>query len=123
MEFEILSKLISRHCERLSALKNIKYILQLISSYSIEPNQLEQFPTWLIMYSCQIIFPVIGMGAIGFKIILKSGKDLQRELLGVKVVRIKNEKYASVKTSNHPETAFDFLKNFNDNKSMINVYM
>ena len=78
---------------------------------SIQPDQLGQY--WLVMYSCQVILPGIAMCAIALKIILKSGKDLQRELIGVRVVRIHSEKHTSIKKSNHPETAFDFLKNYN----------
>ena len=42
-----------------------------------------EYPAWLIVFLSQIILPMIGVVIIAVKIILKNGKDMSRELLGV----------------------------------------
>ena len=65
-------------------------------SFSIRVNQLGDYPIWLAMYIAQIVLPMIGLSAIAVKIVLKNGKDMRRELLGVDVQVITNEKITMV---------------------------
>ena len=53
--------------------------------YSVPPNQLGDYPSWLIVFFYNIIFPMLGISAIALKIVLKNGKDLRRELIGVRI--------------------------------------
>ena len=64
----------------------MKLKLQNISS-RIPPNDLAEYPNWLFLFFYQNILPMLGLGAIAMKIILKNGKELQRELIGVKAKR------------------------------------
>ena len=65
-------------------------------SLSIPVNKLGDYPIWLVMYIAQIVLPMIGLSAIAIKIVLKNGKDMRRELLGVDVQVITNEKITMV---------------------------
>ena len=51
--------------------------------FSLPPDKLVEFPAWLIVFMSQIILPMIGVLIIAVKIMLKNGKDMSRELLGV----------------------------------------
>ena len=94
------------------------HILLIFSSFfSKQPNELYSFPTWLIMYSCQIVLPGIGMSAIAIKIISKSGKDLKREFFGVTATSIPCEDSAKLPNIQRPETAIDFLKSLQERRS------
>ena len=62
----------------------IKYNHHLINFFfSLPPAQLAKYPAWLIVFLGKIILPMIGMVIIAIKIIMKNGKDMSRELLGV----------------------------------------
>ena len=39
----------------------------------------------MILFFYQVILPMLGLTTIAIKILLKNGKDLRRELVGVKV--------------------------------------
>ena len=60
-------------------------------------DRLGDYPVWLFMYIGQIILPMLGCVSIAIKILIKNGKDMRRELLGVGAV--------SVKTYNQQKTA------------------
>ena len=49
------------------------------------PKDLAEYPTWMILFFYKIVLPMLGLTAIAMKIILKNGKDLQRELIGTKI--------------------------------------
>ena len=91
-----------------------KGLLIFFPFFSKHPNELDNFPTWLVMYSCQILLPGIGMSAIAIKIISKSGKDLKREFFGVTATSIPSEDSAKIPNIQHPETAIDFLKSLQE---------
>ena len=46
-------------------------------------DELGDYPIWLLMYIGQIILPMCGVAAVAIKILVKNGKDMRRELLGV----------------------------------------
>ena len=53
-------------------------------SFRVPPNDLVEYPSWIILYFYHNILPMLGVSAIAMKIILKNGKDLRREIIGVK---------------------------------------
>ena len=50
-------------------------------------NKLGEYPVWLFMFIGQIILPMCGVASVAIKILVKNGKDIQRELLGVSMVK------------------------------------
>lgn len=42
------------------------------------PNEMALYPNWLIVYVLRIIVPMLMLFIIALKILLKSGKELQR---------------------------------------------
>ena len=46
-------------------------------------NKLGDYPVWLFMFIGQIILPMLGVASVAIKILVKNGKDMQRELWGV----------------------------------------
>ena len=46
-------------------------------------NKLGDYPVWLFMFIGQIVLPMLGCAAVAIKILVKNGKDMQRQLLGV----------------------------------------
>ena len=46
-------------------------------------NKLGDYPVWLFMFIGQIVLPMLGCAAVAIKILVKNGKDMQRELWGV----------------------------------------
>ena len=46
-------------------------------------NKLGDYPVWLFMFIGQIILPMLGCASVAIKILVKNGKDMQRELWGV----------------------------------------
>ena len=46
-------------------------------------NKLGDYPVWLFMFIGQIVLPMLGCAAVAIKILVKTGKDMQRQLLGV----------------------------------------
>ena len=58
-------------------------LLQTYFPFSLPPDKLVEYPAWLIVFLSQIILPMIGVVIIAIKIIMKNGKDMSRELLGV----------------------------------------
>ena len=59
------------------------YMTQSYFPFSLPLDKLVEYPAWLIVFLSQIILPMIGVVIIAVKIILKNGKDMSRELLGV----------------------------------------
>ena len=48
-------------------------------NFSIPPNEMALYPNWLILYVLRIVIPMIMLVLVALKIVIKSGKDLQRE--------------------------------------------
>ena len=46
-------------------------------------NKLGDYPVWLFMFIGQIVLPMLGCASVAIKILVKNGKDMQRQLLGV----------------------------------------
>ena len=46
-------------------------------------NKLGDYPVWLFMFIGQIVLPMLGCASVAIKILVKTGKDMQRQLLGV----------------------------------------
>ena len=46
-------------------------------------NKLGDYPVWLFMFIGQIVLPMLGCASVAIKILVKNGKDMQRELWGV----------------------------------------
>ena len=42
------------------------------------PNEMALYPNWLILYVLRIVIPMIMLVLVALKILIKSGKDLQR---------------------------------------------
>ena len=42
------------------------------------PNQMALYPNWLIVYVLRVIVPMLILFFIAVKIVLKSGKEIQR---------------------------------------------
>ena len=42
------------------------------------PNQMAMYPHWLIVYVLRVIVPMLILFFIAVKIVLKSGKEIQR---------------------------------------------
>ena len=55
-------------------------------------NKLGDYPAWVFIYIDQIILPMLGLVSIAIKILVRNGKDMKRELLGVNAV-VPAEKY------------------------------
>ena len=47
--------------------------------YRIPSDEYAIYPNWLALYFLQIIIPMLGMVVIAMKILVKNGRDLQRE--------------------------------------------
>ena len=45
----------------------------------MSPNQMALYPNWLIVYVLRVIIPMLMLIIIALKILLKSGKEIQRE--------------------------------------------
>ena len=43
------------------------------------PNQMTRYPEWLIVYVLRVIVPMLILVIIAVKILLKSGREIQRE--------------------------------------------
>ena len=52
--------------------------------FRLPPDQLAEYPAWLIVFLSQIILPMIGFVVIAIKIIMRNGRDMSRELLGAR---------------------------------------
>ena len=48
-------------------------------NFSIPPNEMALYPNWLILYGLRIVIPMLMLVLVALKIVIKSGKDLQRE--------------------------------------------
>ena len=53
--------------------------------FSLPANKYGDYPAWLVLYIVQYFWPMLGLAAIALKIIYRNGKDMRRELLGVRV--------------------------------------
>ena len=42
------------------------------------PNEMALYPNWLILYVFRIIIPMLVLVIVALKILIKSGRDLQR---------------------------------------------
>ena len=42
------------------------------------PNEMALYPNWLILYVLRIVIPMVMLVLVALKIVIKSGKDLQR---------------------------------------------
>ena len=52
-------------------------------------DRLGENQVWLYMYIGQIIIPMLGLVSIAIKILVRNGRDMRRELLGVDAVPVK----------------------------------
>ena len=43
------------------------------------PNEMALYPNWLIFYVLRIIIPMLILVIVALKILIKSGRDIQRE--------------------------------------------
>ena len=43
------------------------------------PNEMALYPNWLILYVLRIVIPMLMLVLVALKILIKSGRDLQRE--------------------------------------------
>ena len=43
------------------------------------PNEMALYPNWLILYVFRIIIPMLVLVIVALKILIKSGRDIQRE--------------------------------------------
>ena len=43
------------------------------------PNEMALYPNWLILYVLRIIIPMLILVIVALKILIKSGRDIQRE--------------------------------------------
>ena len=48
-------------------------------NFSIPPNEMALYPNWLLLYVLRIIIPMLMLVIVAFKILIKSGRDIQRE--------------------------------------------
>ena len=48
-------------------------------NFSIPPNEMALYPNWLILYGLRIVIPMLMLVLVALKILIKSGRDLQRE--------------------------------------------
>ena len=53
-------------------------------------DRLGEYPVWLFMYIGQIIMPMLAVASVAIKILVKNGRDMRRELLGVNAVPVEN---------------------------------
>ena len=44
----------------------------------MSPNQMALYPNWLIVYVIRIIVPMLMLIIVALKILMKSGKEIQR---------------------------------------------
>ena len=52
--------------------------------FSISPDKFGDYPIWLTLYIAQVILPMVALAAVAIKILVKSGKDMRREMWGVR---------------------------------------
>ena len=43
------------------------------------PNEMALYPNWLLLYVLRIIIPMLILVIVALKILIKSGRDIQRE--------------------------------------------
>ena len=48
-------------------------------NFSLPPDEMTLYPNWLILYALRIIIPMLMLVIVAFKILIKSGRDIQRE--------------------------------------------
>ena len=53
-------------------------LIHMYFNFSIPPNEMALYPNWLILYVLRIVIPMIMLVLVALKIVIKSGKDLQR---------------------------------------------
>ena len=75
------------------------------SFFSISPDKFGDYPIWLTLYIAQVILPMVALAAVAIKILVKSGKDMRREMWGVSVQQTAN------KPQKKPETLVEKLEN------------
>ena len=59
----------------------INLMVYLFHSMKLAPNEMSIYPNWLIIYINKIIIPMMMMVTIAVKILVKSGRGLQRAFL------------------------------------------
>ena len=47
-------------------------------NFSMPPNEMALYPNWLILYVLRIVIPMLMLVLVALKILIKSGRDLQR---------------------------------------------
>ena len=77
----------------------------LLIFFSISPDKFGDYPIWLTLYIAQVILPMVALAAVAIKILVKSGKDMRREMWGVSVQQITN------KPQKKPENLVEKLEN------------
>ena len=60
-------------------------ILNFVFVFSITVDKLGDYPVWLVLYIVQNVWPMIGLAAVAIRILLRNGKDMRRQLLGVSI--------------------------------------
>ena len=48
-------------------------------NFSMPPNEMALYPNWLILYVLRVIMPMLMLVIVALKILIKSGRDIQRE--------------------------------------------
>ena len=47
-------------------------------NFRLPPNEMALYPNWLILYVLRIVIPMLMLGLVALKILIKNGRDLQR---------------------------------------------
>ena len=47
-------------------------------NFRLPPNEMALSPNWLILYVLRIVIPMLMLGLVALKILIKNGRDLQR---------------------------------------------
>ena len=69
----------------------IRYFHILLLDFRVQFSQWKDYPNWLIYFNSYCVGPPIGLLAIAIKILVKSGKDMYRELFGVSMQQFQSK--------------------------------
>ena len=69
----------------------IRYFHILLLDFRVQFSQWKDYPNWLIYFNSYCVGPPIGLLAIAIKILVKSGKDMYRELFGVSIQQFQSK--------------------------------
>ena len=66
------------YCSRFKLVWFKYALIHMYLNFSIPPNEMALYPNWLILYVLRIVIPMTMLLLVALKILIKSGKDLQR---------------------------------------------